>query len=60
MDASNSLAEKGMKPFGLSRKNQSFFCSLVLMLIREVVHWMLYTSFSSSKSIWTFCPLGVL
>lgn len=61
IDVSETCFQKGEnKPLGLSRRNQSFFCSLVAMLMRVVVHSMLYTSFNSSSRIWTFCPLGVL
>ena len=47
------------EPFGFKRRNQSFFCSLVAMFINEYDHCVLYTSLSSSRRIWTFCPLGV-
>src|ERR1700733_9329190 len=48
-----------MRPLGLRRKNHSFFCSFVLMLIMVVVHSVPYVSASSSSMICNFCPLGV-
>ena len=33
------LDERGI-PLGFRRRNQSFFCSLVLISISEVVHWV--------------------
>ena len=53
-----------MRPLGLRRRNQSFFCSLVKMLMRVVVQ---VTGLeededrraNSSRAIWTFWPLGV-
>jgi hypothetical protein len=46
-------------PFGLSLRNQSFFWSLVMMSTSVVVHSVPYVSLSSSRRIWTACPLGV-
>ena len=49
----------GILPLGSSRRNQSDFCTLVEMLMTEVVHSVPYASFNSSKKICTACPLGV-
>ena len=48
----------GMRPLGSSLRNQSFFCSFVMMLINVVPQSRPYASLSSSRKICTAWPLG--